>query len=163
MEPIVTYKDQRLFSINDIISIGGAVAGAVLSALKSKHPLIKMKDIDPEYTGEETVWNVLALENAQKSSFSSNYDPKVYRDKQNSSKDFSNYTLIEVEYVEDSDDTDAYYILRNTETGELEDYEDWDSVNKRFIEARNFVGSWISAGNPPPSNIRWDISADDSE
>ena len=77
MEPIVTYKDQRLFSINDIISIGGAVAGAVLSALKSKHPLIKMKDIDPEYTGEETVWNVLALENAQKSSFSSNYDPKV--------------------------------------------------------------------------------------
>lgn len=58
----LTYKDQRLFSINDIISIGGVVAGAVLSVLKQKYPLIKMKDIDPSFTGEDTIWSALALE-----------------------------------------------------------------------------------------------------
>lgn len=155
----LTYKDQRLFSINDIISIGGVVAGAVLSALKQKYPLIKMKDIDPSFTGEDTIWSVLALENAQKTSLTNNYDPKDYR------SDFSASVVIEVDFVEDTEDenSEGYYILRNTETNEIEDYEDWEAVNRRFTEGKHFVGSWVGRGSPPPSNIVWLDGVDDKE
>lgn len=154
-----TYKDQRLFSINDIISIGGVVAGAVLTQLKAKYPLIKMKDIDPSFTGEDTIWSVLALENAQKTSFTNNYDPKDYR------SDFSASVVIEVDFVEDTEDenSEGYYILRNTETNEIEDYEDWEAVNRRFTEGKHFVGSWVGRGSPPPSNIVWLDGFDDKE
>ena len=161
----LTYKDQRLFSINDIISIGGAVAGAVLSGLKQKHPLIKMKDIDPSFTGEDTIWSVLALENVQKTSFTNNYDPKGYRNGQALGSDFGANIVIEVDFIEDTEDenSEGYYILTNTETNEIEDYENWEAVNRRFTEGKHFVGSWVGRGSPPPSNIIWVDGFDDKE
>lgn len=160
----LTYKDQRLFSINDIISIGGVVAGAVLSALKQKYPLIKMKDLDPSFTGEDTIWSALALENAQKTSFTNNYDPKDYRNGL-ALKDFGANIVIEVDFVEDTEDenSEGYYILTNTETNEVEDYEDWEAVNRRFTEGKHFVGSWVGRGSPPPSDIIWVDGFDDKE
>lgn len=161
-----SYKDQRLFSINDMLSIGGVVAGAILTALKAKYPLIKMKDIEPDYVGEETIWNVLALENVQKTSFTNTYDPKSYRNGQRLGSDFGANIVMEVDFIDESEDpeeSDGYYLVRNTETGEVEDYEDWEGVNKRFMETHGLVGSWIGNGKPPPSNIIWVDSLDDKE
>lgn len=162
-----SYKDRRLFSLNDIISLGGTVAGAILSALRTKYPLIKMKDIEPGYVGEDTIWNALALENAKKYSHTNTYDPKSYRDGQNIDSDFGTNTLYEIDYIkepEGSDEgSDGVYLIRNTKTGDIEDYEEWENVDKRFMETYGMVATWIGSGEPPPSNIVWADGFDDKE
>ena len=157
MNDTKNYKDQLIFSINDVVAAcSGNVYVAIRILNSEKYANLTKGDLDPlDPNPGELVWRTLANEFNIANSISKGSSSSSTLD------DITMSNTIEIDYVDDGGT--SYYALLNTDTGELEDYDTWDAVQNRMAEIKGAIGVWMGEGSPPESNIIWEDNFDDKE
>lgn len=153
------FKDERLFTINDVSILGGYASTILLQEMQKKYPDIKVKDLDPTSDFDGTVWQFMNKEANDKVSITN----IPLKPSEEDSPGFGvNRVVLMVDFVDDDDD--AYYVVHREASDFYEEYSQLSQVEDLFTQNIDFVGEWVGDGSAPASDvIRWIENFDDIE